>query len=77
MNNYQSVDHSGILPCDTLLSPAAITGEFKCLNAMACDWGQLTIDEMPLPEVAWVKFEGQVKQNLHLKKRDERNLEHT
>jgi len=31
----------------------------------------MTIDQMSVPEIMLVKFEGQVIQNLHLKKRDQ------
>jgi len=68
MNNFLTVDYSEILPFTDPLQ-IQTTGEFKTLHAIDCDWGQMKINQLSLPEITLVKFEGQIRQNLHLRKR--------
>lgn len=70
MKNFTSVNYSEILPNNMLVNTQA-TAEFMELNSIDCDWGQMSVSHLALPEISLVKFEGQVKRNLHLKKREE------
>jgi len=68
-NNCITVDYSQILPPVWSATPVAET-EFVAHAPIHTDWGQLALQDMMLPEIHLVKFDGQVSQNLHLTQRE-------
>jgi len=68
-NTCITVDYTQILPPTWPASPAAET-EFVAHAPLHTEWGRLAVQDMTLPEIHLVKFEGDVSQNLHLKQRE-------
>jgi AraC-like DNA-binding protein len=60
------VDYANILPPAWSATPVAET-EFVAHAPIHTDWGRLALQDMMLPEIHLVKFDGRVSQNVHLK----------
>ncbi|HEY5750606.1 MAG TPA: AraC family transcriptional regulator [Chryseolinea sp.] len=68
-NNCITVDYTQVLPPAWSVPPTAET-EFVAHAPIRSEWGCLALQDMMLPEIHLVKFEGDVSQNLHLKQRE-------
>lgn len=72
MAEYISVDYASVVPMPAVM-PAEVTGEFIDHAPLKDDWGQLNVNSLRIHEIQILKFDAQVKRNLHLKKREEQD----
>ena len=70
MSDFIPVDYSEIVPTNVPLFSQISTAEFLDFDVMDNDLGKMTMSCLWLPYMQVVKFDGEVRKNVHLKKHD-------
>jgi AraC-like DNA-binding protein len=71
MKEYLHLDYSQIIPANIPSSSQTSTAEFADFDLMDNDLGKMAMSCLTLPYMQVVKFNGEVRQNVHLKKQVE------
>jgi AraC family transcriptional activator of pyochelin receptor len=71
MKEYLPLDYSQIIPANTSVPFQTSTAEFTDFDVMDNEVGKMSMSCLTLPYMQVVKFDGEVRQNVHLKKQVE------
>jgi AraC-like DNA-binding protein len=71
MKEYLPLDYSQIIPANIPASSQTSTAEFTDFDVMDNELGKMAMSCLTLPYMQVVKFDGEVRQNVHLKKQVE------
>ena len=71
MKEYLPLDYSQIIPANIPAFSPTSTAEFTDFDVMDNDLGKMAMSCLSLPHVQVVNFDGEVRQNVHLKKQGE------
>jgi AraC-like DNA-binding protein len=71
MKEYLPLDYSQIIPANTSVPFQTSTTEFTDFDVMDNEVGKMSMSCLTLPYMQVVKFDGEVRQNVHLKKQVE------
>jgi AraC-like DNA-binding protein len=68
MKDYFQLDYSQIIPTDVPLFSQSSTADFTHFDLMDNEVGKMAMSWLSLPYMQVVKFDGEVRRNVHLKK---------